>query len=276
MFFFQSTAVAIDTSDFSLFSLTLHLTPEGMKRREYVLDLVFDWIALIRGVVNDSGNKMKLFHDELCQISDMNFRFRENGDPTSFCSSVAELLFNYPPNSILRGSSETGEYDPEVAKMFLDRIRPNNAFITIVNSDFSEEGEWLKERWYGAVFQEVDMSQEQIDRWDSATAEGRALRLPELNAYIPTDFSLRCDDEEGTDDGGATPKILVDRPDLRLWHKMDSKWRVPKTFIQVALTSPNLYRSPRTMTLNRIFERILNDDLNSFVYDANLAGCSYK
>jgi insulysin len=30
------------------------------------------------------------------------------------------------------------------------------------------------------------------------------------------------------------------------------------------------------MTLNRIFQRVLNDDLNSFVYDASVAGCSYR
>jgi insulysin len=30
------------------------------------------------------------------------------------------------------------------------------------------------------------------------------------------------------------------------------------------------------MTLSRIYQRVLNDDLNSFVYDASLAGCSYS
>ena len=35
-------------------------------------------------------------------------------------------------------------------------------------------------------------------------------------------------------------------------------------------------RSPRSMTLNRIFQAVLREDLNSFVYDASVAGCNYS
>jgi insulysin len=45
--------------------------------------------------------------------------------------------------------------------------------------------------------------------------------------------------------------------------------------VKAAILSPSTYRSPRGMTLNRIFERVLHDDLNSFVYDASQAGITY-
>jgi secreted Zn-dependent insulinase-like peptidase len=77
-------------------------------------------------------------------------------------------------------------------------------------------------------------------------------------------------------DVDAPPKIIIERPNLRMWHKMDSFWRVPKTFVRVALKSSSIYASPRSMTLNRLFQRVLNDDLNSLVYDASMAGCSYS
>mmetsp|Transcript_4301 Transcript_4301/g.9388 ORF Transcript_4301/g.9388 Transcript_4301/m.9388 type:complete len:508 (+) Transcript_4301:2-1525(+) len=57
---------------------------------------------------------------------------------------------------------------------------------------------------------------------------------------------------------------------------MDRYWRVPKTFIRLSLVSPTAYQSPRSMTLSRIYQKVLNDDLNSFVYDASLAGCNYR
>jgi insulysin len=277
-----SSGIGIDTSDFSLFTLTINLTPDGMKNKDKILELAFQWIALIR---DTSPERMRLYHEELRQISQTNFRFRENGDPTDFCSSAAELLFSYDPAELLIATSRAGEYDPEVAKIFGERIRPENAMISIMDSDLKTDvnpEEWKKEKWYGAQYRETLMTPEQIKEWATPSAIDERLRLPDLNEYIPTDFSLRCDDEKYAEDeddeeiGEEIPTLLVDRPDLRVWHKMDRKWRVPKTVFQLSLLSPNVYRSPRTMTLNRLYERVLNDDLNSFVYDASMAGLNYK
>ena len=284
-----TSGLAIDTSDFSLFSLTLALTPLGMKNRDKVLDLAFQWLALIQ----ENKDKLKEYHDELRQISATNFRFRENGDPVDFCSTAAELLFerHTPPSNILYASSATSEYNPVVAEAFLDRLRPENAMIMITSSDFdASQGEWQKEPWYGAQYQVERISQKQMEQWKHPKEKDERLHIPALNQYIPTDFSLRCDDddekavENGVVDDGTTakglsaapPRLVKDEPNLRLWHKLDRAWRVPKSFVRVALLSSRIYSSPRTMTLSRLFQRVLNDDLNSFVYDASIAGCNYQ
>ena len=276
-----TSGIGIDTSDFSLFSLTLSLTKKGMQHYDKVLDYIFQWIALIRGLEDDTWHA---YHDELRQISDYNFRYRENGDPTDFCSSAAELLFDYEPSQLLVGSTRTGEYDPIIGQAFMDRMRPENALITVVNSDLNvTEGEWEKEPWYGAKYHDTKITPEQQEIWSNPPSIDSRLHLPALNEYIPTDFSLQCDQVEHDDDDDVEleslelepPTLVLKRPNLRMWHKMDRYWRVPKTYIRLAITSPNVYRSPRTMTLNRIYQRILNDDLNSFVYDASVAGCNY-
>jgi hypothetical protein len=57
---------------------------------------------------------------------------------------------------------------------------------------------------------------------------------------------------------------------------MDSKFRVPKTTFNVYILTPNVYGSPRTITAERLFQKVLNDDLNSILYDAVVAGDSYR
>lgn len=289
-----SSGIGIDTSDFSLFSISVSLTPKGMAQQEYVLSLIFQWIALIRKEANnEEHNILKSYHDELHQISDMNFQFRENGDPTDFCSRAADLMFDYEPSKLLYGSGMTGDFDSAVATAFLERLTPEHAMVTVIRPEEETEkddDEWQKEQWYGAKYKVTDMTEEQKAEWTNPPKVDERLRLPALNEYIPTDFSLKCDqdddsvttttmatdDSSNVDDGTTPPSVIVDRPGLQMWHKMDSKWRVPKTFIRISLQSPNVYRSPRTMTLNRIYERILNDDLNSLIYDATLAGCHYR
>jgi insulysin len=282
-----SSGIGIDTSDFSLFSLSVALTPKGWQEKQNVLDLVFQWIALLR----DNQDKLYDYHQELKQLTTTNFRFRENGDPTDFCSTASELLFEEldEPGRLLVVQSETAaELEPEIVSAFFERLRPENCMISVHSSDFDDTvGEWQREKWYGATYQEEDIAPEQLKLWEHPPKIDSRLHLPKLNEYIPTDFSLRCDDNSTTVNAStvppvteeelhATPELLIDTPQLRLWHKMDRYWRVPKAFIKLALLSPKIYSTPRTMTYSRIFQRVLNDDLNSFVYDASVAGCSYR
>jgi insulysin len=284
-----SSGLALDTTDFSLFSLTLSLTPKGMKMKDHILDLVFQWIALLR---EQSFELRAAYHNELRQISDMSFRFRENDDPADFCSVSAEQLFEdgLDPARVMVASNEASDYDPIVETEFLKRLRPDNCLIHIVDSDLNgttiDGLKWQTEKWYGAKYVEERFSPENISTWTNPPYINERLYAPALNAYIPTDLSLRCDDgssNTATTDGvshddliSIPPKILIDRPNLRMWHKTDQYWRVPKAFVKTAILSPTTYRSPRSMTLNRIFQRVLNDDLNSYVYDASQAGCNYK
>jgi insulysin len=275
-----SAGSAIDTSDFSLFAITVSLTPKGMKEREKVLDYLFQWIALFKG----SQEKLPYYHNELRQISEVNFKFRENGDPTDFASSAAELLFDdhLEPKMLIKGSSAVSDYDPDIAKAFFDRISPTNCMITVTSSDFDgSQGEWETEKWYGAKYQTERIAEASIAVWTNPSIDER-LHLPALNKYIPTDFSLKCDSAKDKDEvypaetESIPPELIINKPYLRLWHKMDRFWRIPKTYVRFALNSPHIYSSPRSMTLNRLFQRVLNDDLNSFVYDASLAGCGYR
>jgi len=291
-----SSGVGVGTSDFSLFSLNLGLTPKGMKEKEFVLDLVFQWVALTRNMLESNSQLREELHEEMNHMSEMNFKFRENGDLTDFCSRAAELMFDYPTYSeLLSVSVKAGPYDPVVAKAFLELLRPENSMITVVSSDLEEDPNldkdgWKVEPWYGAKYQVVDIPKKQLQKWNNPPELNPRLKLPGLNRFIPTDFSLRCDDndEEGVvsitkddeksklEQQTSPPSILLDRPGFRFWHKLDRTWKVPKTFIRITLTTPSVYRSPRTMTFMRIYERMLNDDLNSFVYDAGQAGSGYR
>lgn len=273
-------AAGVDTSDFSLFSVTISLTQKGMSQHERVLDLFFQWVAMIRNTLEEDG-LMQEYHDELRQIAEVNFRFRENGNPTGFCTAAAKLLFAQEPRNILSSASLTSEYDPEVTKQFFDRVKPENSMINVWNSDFGKEDcvDWETEKWYAGKYKLFDISSDQQESWSNPSKIDERLNLPELNKFVPTDFSIRSDNN-GLDPEDvsnlSTPTVLLQENNLRMWHKMDHTWRVPKTVLRVALLSPDTYSSPRIMTLNRIFEKVLDDDLNSFAYSASLAGCHYK
>ena len=290
-----SSGTGIDTSDFSLANMAITLTPKGMRERDQVLAKTWQWFALIKdAVMNDPHGVIEQYHNELKAMTDNSFKFREPGDPTDFCSAAAERLFDYEPSKILLASAEVGDYDVEVARAFLERLTPQNSLVVITGPELEDEEieksevsakgiDWQTEARYGAKYRQTRVSDELVEAWDHPTEIDPRLRLPGLNEFIPTDLSLRCDDEEhqanfdpDVDYRKENPKLVIDTPRLRMWHKMDRTFRVPKTSIRLQLTSPNIYRSPRSITLNRIFQKVLSDDLNSYVYDASVAGCNYR
>ena len=61
------------------------------------------------------------------------------GDPTDFCSSAAEKLFDNEPSKILLGSAEVGDYDVEVARAFLERLTPQNSLVVITGPELGDE-----------------------------------------------------------------------------------------------------------------------------------------
>jgi len=290
-----SSGTGVAASDFSLTSLGISLTPKGMRERDQVLAKTWQWLALIKdAVLNDPHGVIEQYHNEMKVLADTSFKFRENGDPTNFCSSAAERLFDYEPSKLLLGSAEAGDYDVEVARAFLKRMTPENSLIIITGPELGEkeleeaaasagEETWQTEDRYGGKYRQVRISEDLAKGWNQPAEIDPRLRLPGLNEFIPEDLSLRCDDEESKaafdpeiDYREQHPDLIVDTPKLRMWHKMDRTFRVPKSSIRLQLTSPNIYRTPRTITLNRIFQKVLQDDLNSYVYDASVAGCNYR
>ena len=282
-----TSGASIDTSDFSLFGISLSLTPKGMKEKDKVLDLIFQWIALIKTTALEQPELISEYHNELRQISATNFKFRESGDPIDFCSSAAEVLFDKSagPHDLLSSGSTYDDYDPTVAKAFLERLHPENCMITVLDSGLQKDdpSEWQVEPLYGANYRIREIPMVDLKRWENPETIDSQLHVPALNKYIPTDFTLRCDDEgsqlkdsEREKACKVSPVLLDEGKNWRIYHKMDQSWRVPKTFLKLSVVSPSTYESPRSMTLSRIYQRVLNDDLNSFVYDASLAGCNYR
>ncbi|KAL7547250.1 hypothetical protein ACHAWF_010572 [Thalassiosira exigua] len=290
-----ASGTGISTSDFCLTNVAITLTPKGMRERDRVLEKAWQWFALIKDAVhNDPHGIIEQYHNELKSITDISFKYREMGDPTDFCSATAEKLFDYPPEKLLLGSAEVGEYDVEVARAFLERMTPENSLVVITGPELGDEeaeanevsaraASWQVEERYGGRYRQIRISDELAERWNDPPEIDARLRLPGLNEFVPEDLSLRCDDprhlatfDPDVDYRKRHPDLLVDTPKLRMWHKMDRTFRVPKTSIRLQLTSPHIYRSPRAITLSRIFQKVLSDDLNSFVYDASVAGCNYR
>eukprot|EP00814_Leptocylindrus_danicus_P018865 CAMPEP_0116006758 /NCGR_PEP_ID=MMETSP0321-20121206/1916_1 /TAXON_ID=163516 /ORGANISM="Leptocylindrus danicus var. danicus, Strain B650" /LENGTH=1168 /DNA_ID=CAMNT_0003475367 /DNA_START=833 /DNA_END=4340 /DNA_ORIENTATION=- len=291
LIFGLSSGVGVDVSDFALFNINLSLTAKGMSERDRVLDLFWQWMSIIQNEIWRDESEMEKYHDELRQLSEISYTYKENTNPTDFCSSKAECLFYTPAKDILSAAYKTGEYDADVARAFFSRLTPQNCMMLVWDPDHKKspitsrisavDEEWKVEKWYKGEYRQMKIPTDIAEEWKDPKSLDSRLFLPKMNTYIPTDFSLRCEDPDfrtitpEESESVEPPVKLIDSENLRLWHKTDAKFKVPRTSFHMAITSPIVYSSPRTMTQARLFEKVLKDDLNSHIYDASLAGISY-
>jgi insulysin len=112
--------------------------------------MLWQWIHLIKRAVETDPGLMAQYHSELRQIASNDFRFRENGDPSDFCSRAAEMLFKYEPSHILIGSAAPNPYNSTVTQQFMSLFHPKNCIVQITSSDFkiTNDDEWKLEPYY--------------------------------------------------------------------------------------------------------------------------------
>lgn len=63
---------------------------------------------------------------------------------------------------------------------------------------------------------------------------------------------------------------------LRLWHKKDDTFWVPRANVWILLRSPLVYATPSNCVKARLYADLLKDSLNEYAYDAEVAGLCYN
>ena len=107
----------------------------------------------------------------------------------------------------------------------------------------------------------------------AATDVAAAQRSAESASGMVPEAAVAAD---GVEDGTfpSPPALLLDSPGLRLFHKLDTTFRVPRTNAYFKLVSPSTYDSPRSAALTHLVVKLLEDALCETAYAADVAGQS--
>eukprot|EP00173_Palmaria_palmata_P002734 Plantae.Rhodophyta-Palmaria_palmata.ctg2845.p1 GENE.Plantae.Rhodophyta-Palmaria_palmata.ctg2845~~Plantae.Rhodophyta-Palmaria_palmata.ctg2845.p1 ORF type:complete len:633 (+),score=134.09 Plantae.Rhodophyta-Palmaria_palmata.ctg2845:236-1900(+) len=131
-----------------------------------------------------------------------------------------------------------------------------------------------EEKWYGTAYRMDEIPASIIERW-AAVVPDPSLAIPGKNPFIPTNFDLAAEPlNEGEIDLKGPTKIALSEK-FELHHKLDRSFKRPKVDLKVNLENPVTYASAKNLVLTKAFIALLKDDLNTFAYDAELAGLDY-
>ncbi len=137
------------------------------------------------------------------------------------------------------------------------------------------ELERATEEWFGFEYARAALPAALLEGWAAPAAPAPELALPTRNEYLPTDFSLGGEEGgaggDAAADGGAEeaadafpppPTLLVDAPGLRVWHKRDARFRLPRTNAYFRLAGGAAADgSPRAAALAHLVAKLAEDAL---------------
>ncbi|KAK9820983.1 hypothetical protein WJX81_000873 [Elliptochloris bilobata] len=294
-----------------VFEVAITLTEAGLAAAPgaglAAIGLLFEYVALLR-----AAGPQRWAYDEMAAIAAMKFRFAEEEDACDYVARLAADMPHYAPEHALNGSFLHDDWRPELVAQMLDSLTPAAVRLDLQTSAFERlRAEWAAqpgaqastEPWFNIPYVAAPVPGELLDTWAAAGGSSTSgLALPQHNEFIATDFSLRCGElAEGTSadangaghtNGGAAnggvkaaagvqplaapPALLADRPGLRLWHKLDTTFRLPRASVHFLLASPATYDSAHAAAATHAAVALLEDVLCETAYLAEVAGLSYE
>ncbi|XP_063818112.1 insulin-degrading enzyme isoform X1 [Pseudophryne corroboree] len=249
---------------FMFFIINVDLTEDGLLHVDDIIFHMFQYIQKLR-----SEGPQEWVFQECKDLNAVSFRFKDKEHPRGYTSKIAGLLHYYPLEEVLSAEYLLEEFRPDLIKMVLDKLRPENVRVAIVSKSFEEQTDKTEE-WYGTPYKEEDIPADVITKWQNADLNGK-FRLPMKNEFIPTNFEIVPLEKDAT----PYPALIKDTAMSKLWFKQDDKFFLPKACLNFEFFSPFAYVDPLHCNMAYLYLELLKDSLNEYAYAAELADLNY-
>ncbi|RLQ23882.1 peptidase M16 [Seongchinamella sediminis] len=247
----------------ALFSVSVTLTETGVENHQRVLQLLFAYMDMLR----EQGPKQWLY-EEQSRLAELAFRFKEEGNPMGYVSSLAGGMQYYDPVDVLQGNYIMSDYDAGMLREVMADIVPANALVVLEDADVATD---RVSEYYGVPYSVRHLDDRQLAAWQGEV-DAASLHLPAANAFIAEDVSLVRVGE----DNPATPQRVLQEGRKQIWFLQDEEFRLPRGATYINFRSPLVSQNPRQTALAVLYTALLKDRVNEFTYPALLAGLNFN
>lgn len=213
---------------FDFFKITIQLTATGLAHHKQVAAIVFAYIDLLR-----KTEPQEWAFKEQTMLNEIGFRFVEKGRPMDYVTQLCtQMQKPYPREWLLSAPWLLRDWDPELVKEQVQGLTAEQCRITVASKEPVDGLEWnLKEQWYGTRYRLEPFGPELL----SGPSEGdlsKDLFLPKPNSFIPSNLNV-LGDRNKTKDPTRRPLCIRQNALMRLWHKQDDRWWVPRAAVSL-------------------------------------------
>ena len=244
-------------------AISATLTDKGLAHRDEVVAAIFSYLDMLRQKGVD-----KRYFDELAHVLDLDFRYPSITRDMGYVEWLADTMIRVPVQHALDVVNIADRYDAQAIKDRLAMMTPQNARIWYISPN---EPHNKVAYFVDAPYQVNKISADTFAKWQK-TAEGIQLQLPQLNPYIPDDFTL-IKSEKKYDH----PALIIDEPELRLVY-MPSRYFAsePKADITMILRNPQAMDSAKNQVMFALNDYLAGIALDQLSNQAAVGGISFS
>lgn len=246
-----------------VFAISATLTDKGLANRDEVVAAIFSYLNMLREKGID-----KRYFDELAHVLDLDFRYPSITRDMDYVEWLADTMIRVPVAHTLDAVNIADRYDPAAIKDRLAMMTPQNARIWYISP---QEPHNKTAYFVDAPYQVDKISEQTFKNWQQK-AQGIALSLPELNPYIPNDFTLVKNDKNY-----VRPELIVDKADLRVVYAPSRYFASePKADVSVVLRNLQAMDSARNQVLFALNDYLAGMALDQLSNQAAVGGISFS
>lgn len=244
-------------------AISATLTDKGLANRDRVVAAIFSYLQLLREKGID-----KRYFDELAHILDLDFRYPSITRDMDYVEWLADTMIRVPVAHTLDSVNIADQFDAKAVQARLDEMTPQNARIWYISPD---EPHNKKAYFVDAPYQVEKITSDRFAAWQKDEA-GINLQFPELNPYIPDDFSLITPAKKYTH-----PELIVDEPALRVVYTPSRYFaNEPRADVSVVLRNPQAMDSAKNQVMFALNDYLAGLALDQLSNQAAVGGIGFS
>ena len=244
-------------------AISATLTDKGLAHRDEVVAAIFSYLSMLREKGVD-----KRYFDELAHVLDLDFRYPSITRDMDYVEWLADTMLRVPVEHTLDAVNIADRYDAEAIKARLAMMTPQNARIWYISP---KEPHDKKAYFVDAPYQVNKISQQTFADWQKKSND-IGLKLPELNPYIPDDFTLITPSKKY-----PHPELIVDEPTLRVVYTPSRYFASePKADVSVILRNPQAMDSAKNQVMFALNDYLAGIALDQLSNQAAVGGISFS
>ncbi len=253
---------AYGPDDFERFTVSITLTPKGLKNYQQVTEAVFSYLRLL----SDEKYNQAYFKEQAA-ISKNSFDFLDKQGASSTASNLSRQLQYFSPKNILNEGYLYGDYSHQLVTEYLAQLTPENMRLVLVAKGLTTD---KVQPEYDTPYSMTKISAKDISRYKLPKMIN-AFSLPAPNPFIATNLAMKKIESDA-----LNPEIVFEKSGFTLWHKQDTEFRVPKATVNVQIYSVQAGKDALSRAQNYLYSALLKDSLNEFGYPAKEAELYYN
>lgn len=244
--------------NYGTFEISVQLTPQGMKRRDEIFDVLSGYIELLRREGVDDR-----YAEEYRQSLNNRFTFLEKVDDFSYAASLAAAMQDYPIEHVIDAPYRFDGFNQEAVDSLLAQLVPDRLNVWYISKEEETDSEL---EFYVGPHAIEDLEPRDVES-ALALVNRLGLALPSENGLLPSAFDIRQTPPD------VRPIAVADN--VTFWLKgSDNFDGLPKGFTRLQLSTDRALNSVENVVYLSLWESLYDLKQTRLSTEASIAGMS--